>query len=98
MLARLDDPTMDAHPFAMASTVGGGSLPGETLPSWGLSLGGRSADALLARLRRGTPAVVARIEDGRVLVDVRTVDPLDDPDLTRAIAAAVAGSRRTGPA
>ena len=98
MLARLDDPTMDAHPFAMASTVGGGSLPGETLPSWGLSLGGRSADALLARLRRGTPAVVARIEDGRVLVDLRTVDPLDDPDLTRAIAAAVAGSRRTGPA
>ncbi len=98
MLARLDDPTLDAHPFAMASTVGGGSLPGETLPSWGLSLGGRSADALLARLRRGTPAVVARIEDDRVLIDLRTVDPLDDPDLTQAIAATVAGPRRTGPA
>ncbi len=97
LLARLDDPTVDAHPFAMASTVGGGSLPGETLPSWGLSLGGRSADALLARLRRGTPAVVGRIEADRVLIDLRTVDPLDDPALTRAIAAAVAGPRRTGP-
>ncbi len=97
LLARLDDPTMDAHPAAMASTVGGGSLPGETLPSWGLSLGGRSADGLLARLRRGDPAVVGRIEDDRVLIDLRTVDPLHDPELARAIAAAVVHPRRTGP-
>ena len=98
VLARLDDPTLDARPSAMASTIGGGSLPGETLGSWGLSIGARSADALLARLRRGTPAVVGRIEDARVMIDLRTVDPLDDPGLTQAIAvAAAAGPRRTGP-
>jgi L-seryl-tRNA(Ser) seleniumtransferase len=94
LVARLDDPTMDVHPIELTSTVGGGSLPGETLPSWGLGLGGRSADALLARLRRGTPAVVGRIAGARVLIDLRTVDPVADLVLTRAIVAAMAGRGR----
>lgn len=65
---------------AMVSTVGGGSLAGEALPSWGLALGmrarvgGRSTD-LLAHLRRGTPAVIGSVEDGRVLLDLWTVPP-----------------------
>ncbi|HSK53078.1 MAG TPA: L-seryl-tRNA(Sec) selenium transferase [Clostridia bacterium] len=58
---------------SLRSTVGGGSLPGETLPSWGVALGGRSASRLLAGLRHGTPCVVARIEEGRVVLDLRTV-------------------------
>ncbi len=94
LVARLDDPAADLRVVALDSTVGGGSLPGETIPSWGLSLGTRSANALLGRLRRGTPAVVGRIEDGRVLLDVRTVDPAEDLALARAVAAALAvGSR-----
>jgi L-seryl-tRNA(Ser) seleniumtransferase len=53
------------------STVGGGSLPGETLPTRALALSCASPGALQAELRaRG---VIARIHDGRVLLDLRTV-------------------------
>ena len=71
------------------ATVGGGSLPGETLPSIALGLTAGSADALLRRLRLGTPAVVGRIEDGCVLLDLRTVEPERDRDLGGALAAAL---------
>ena len=47
------------------STIGGGSLPGETLPTALLRLSSRDATALASRLRRGSPPVVARIEDRR---------------------------------
>jgi L-seryl-tRNA(Ser) seleniumtransferase len=62
-------------------------LPGETLPSWGVSVPG--SDALLARLRRGDPPVVGRLEGGRVVLDLRTVEPALDPDLGRALAASI---------
>jgi L-seryl-tRNA(Ser) seleniumtransferase len=74
------------------STVGGGSLPGETLPSWAVTIEPRSAAGLLAALRRGTPSVVARIESGAVVLDVRTIEPSRDDDLVRAIEAAVAAA------
>jgi L-seryl-tRNA(Ser) seleniumtransferase len=80
-------------PLGVRSTVGGGSLPGETLPSIAVAIeadAGR-ADRLLAALRSGTPAVVARIEAGHVLVDLRTVDPADDAAMTAAIRAALDG-------
>jgi L-seryl-tRNA(Ser) seleniumtransferase len=65
------------------STVGGGSLPGQTLPSKALALTVNSADALAARLRETdtaglVPPIIARIEDGRVLLDPRTVLPEQD--------------------
>jgi L-seryl-tRNA(Ser) seleniumtransferase len=75
------------------STVGGGSLPGETLPSWAVALDARSATRLLAALRRGTPPVIARIEAGAVVLDVRTIEPSRDDDLARAIEAAQAAVR-----
>ena len=63
------------------STVGGGSLPGETLPTRALGLASASPTALQTELRaRG---VVARIHDGRVLLDLRTV--LDDGELVKSI-------------
>ena len=75
---------------AVASTVGGGSLPGETLPSWGLALGdGKGLEGLLARLRRGHPAVIGRIADGRVVLDLRTVPPQRDGDLAVALTGAL---------
>jgi L-seryl-tRNA(Ser) seleniumtransferase len=70
------------------STVGGGSLPGETLPSIGLALTGGSPSRRMAALRRGTPAVIGRIDEGRVVLDLRTVPPDADELLARAIAAA----------
>ena len=69
------------------STVGGGSLPGETLPSVVLALTTRSADRALAALRRGTPAVIGRIDGGRVFLDLRTVPPESDAALASAVAA-----------
>jgi len=74
------------------STVGGGSLPGETLPSFGVAIAGRDADSLLTRLRTGDPAVVGRIADGRVLLDLRTVDPAEDARLVDALRGALAGA------
>ncbi len=72
------------------ATVGGGSLPGETLPSRGVALPGR-ATTVLARLRAGSPAVVGRIERDEVIVDLRTIEPADDDALIGALRAAVAG-------
>jgi L-seryl-tRNA(Ser) seleniumtransferase len=69
------------------SAIGGGSLPGETLPSWAVVLDVPSADKLLGRLRRATPPVVGRIEAGRVVLDLRTVDPADDEAFAAAVLA-----------
>ena len=74
----------------MESTVGGGSLPGQVLPSWGVGIAG-DADAVLARLRAGSPAVIGRIEKDRALLDLRTVEPEDDDRLAEAIRAAIDG-------
>ena len=74
-----------AEIVALEATVGGGSLPGEILPSAGIALTAARADTVLAALRRRDPCVVARIEDGRVVVDLRTVDPMDDEPLAAAI-------------
>ena len=71
------------------ATVGGGALPGETLPSVALRLAAGSASRLLTRLRRADPCVVARVEDGAVIVDLRTVAPRDDEALADALVAAL---------
>jgi L-seryl-tRNA(Ser) seleniumtransferase len=80
-----------AEVVATEATVGGGSLPGATLPSFGVTLAGRSADRTLAALRRGTPSVVGRIEGGCVVLDLRTVDPVHDGDLAAAVLALTGG-------
>jgi len=74
-----------------ASAVGGGSLPGVTLPTRLLALAAPDPDALAARLRAGDPAVVGRIEEGRLVLDPRTVMPGEDEALVAAVRAAVAG-------
>ncbi len=57
------------------STVGGGSLPGEGLPTFLLALEVRSPDRLLASLRKQNPPIIARTADDQVLLDPRTVRP-----------------------
>jgi L-seryl-tRNA(Ser) seleniumtransferase len=61
--------------LASQSTVGGGSLPGETLPTFVLALEVKSPDKFLEKLRLGQPPVIARTENDRVLLDPRTVLP-----------------------
>jgi L-seryl-tRNA(Ser) seleniumtransferase len=78
------------------SAVGGGSLPGQTLKGYALAVGqaGRrpSAATLADRLRHGFPAVVGRVQGGRLLLDPRTViSPREDDDLATALIAALRG-------
>jgi L-seryl-tRNA(Ser) seleniumtransferase len=80
----------------LLATVGGGSLPGETLPSFGVALGSRSPDRLLAGLRLGEPAVIGRIDGGRAVLDLRTVEPARDVELGQAIEAALAAGPEAG--
>ncbi|MHB8509541.1 MAG: L-seryl-tRNA(Sec) selenium transferase [Candidatus Dormibacteria bacterium] len=79
----------------VASAPGGGSMPGVEVAGFGLALGSpgaRPSAALLARrLRAGTPPVVARIHEARVVLDPRTVDPLEDAELVAAVRAAIGG-------
>jgi L-seryl-tRNA(Ser) seleniumtransferase len=70
------------------AVAGGGSLPGRTIPSAGVALDGDHA----AALRSYDPPVVARVEDGRTLCDLRTVDPSDDVVVAAALAASVSAS------
>jgi L-seryl-tRNA(Ser) seleniumtransferase len=68
------------------STVGGGSLPGETLPTRLVTLGVDSPDAVSARLRAGDPPVITRIEENRLVIDPRTVLPEQEAKLLRLVA------------
>ena len=60
------------------STVGGGSLPGETLSTSLLALEVRNPDDFLLKLRRMEPPLIARIENDRVVLDPRTVLPVQE--------------------
>lgn len=67
------------------SMVGGGSLPGETLPTWVLALDVDHPNRLLEILRKGTPAVIGRVENDQVLFDPRTVLPESDANFIYTI-------------
>jgi len=81
-------------PATVVSTeaaVGGGGAPGVTLPSAAIALD----EGLAVPLRRGdavrrgdVPAVIGRLEKGRLLLDLRSVDPADDETLIAAVLAA----------
>src|SRR5581483_11642351 len=67
------------------SLLGGGSAPSSTLPTTVLALTcySLSANELAARLRASNPPVIARVEEGKVLLDLRTVFPEQDKVLTQ---------------
>lgn len=69
------------------SLVGGGSAPTSTLPTYLLAVTaeGLSADELATRLRAHKPAVVARVEEGRTLIDLRTVFEHEESEVVRAL-------------
>jgi len=79
---------MEARVAEGASAAGGGSLPGETLPTRLVTLAVDSPDRLAARLRANEPPVIARIENDLLCLDPRTVLPDQDRALVAAILAA----------
>ena len=71
------------------ATLGGGTTPEETLPSYGLGVTG--GQQLADRLRAGTPPLVSRIEDDEVVLDLRTVPVDQDRELEAALVDAYNG-------
>ena len=79
-----------AQPVALESVVGGGSAPEAYMPSWGvaLNLKGLSDAELERRLRNSNPPVIVRVEDGRVILDFRTIFPGEEEELLEVSGAA----------
>jgi len=80
-----------AHVHRCESAVGGGSMPGAGLPSWGVRITVPEPSAFAARLRAGRPSVFGRVEKDHVLLDLRTVTDEQVSDLARAIWYALEG-------
>jgi len=90
LAARARAAGFEAEAVASTAVAGGGAGAESTLPSAAVALRrrGLTADALALALRMGALPVVARIEDGRVLLDLRSVAEEEDADLAAALAAA----------
>jgi L-seryl-tRNA(Ser) seleniumtransferase len=68
-----------------SSEIGGGSVPGSQLPSYALCMSGCHCEHLTSRLRAQSPAVMARIHHGQVILDLRTVPDSQQKLLATAI-------------
>ncbi len=87
----LDGELEGAYVVPCRSTVGGGSLPGHEIPSFGVEVRVPDPPAMAARLRMGRPSVFCRVGEDGVLFDLRTVPPERTGDLARAIQYALEG-------
>jgi L-seryl-tRNA(Ser) seleniumtransferase len=67
--------------------VGGGSLPDQAMPTWVVEVeaDGVSEEELARRLRTGKPAVMGRLQGGKLLLDVRTIFVEQEPALVKAV-------------
>jgi L-seryl-tRNA(Ser) seleniumtransferase len=77
------------------STIGGGSLPEENLPTFLLALDGKSPDRFLKKLRRQQPPIIARTEKDRILLDPRTVLPEEEGALLVGLMNALREKKKT---
>jgi L-seryl-tRNA(Ser) seleniumtransferase len=92
-LARLlaEVPSVEAHAVADEAFVGGGSLPDQHMPTWVVEVITPRSDAELAtRLRTGTPAVLSRVRQGKVVFDVRTLLEGQEATVIQAVRGALA--------
>jgi L-seryl-tRNA(Ser) seleniumtransferase len=76
-----------AEPLVDTSPLGGGSVPAQELPTWciGLTPKSGSVDQMAKALRNGTPSVVGRIKNDRLMLDLRTVRPSEDVVLVQVV-------------
>ena len=84
---RISSPQLEIEVVESRAVLGGGSAPGSTLPSRALAMrsGMRPAEDLLRRLRQWETPIIGRIEDDRVLLDLRTVGQEHDAILIAAL-------------
>ena len=80
-------PQLNIEVVKTQSVIGGGSAPGATLPSRALAISSSdlSANEIARRLRSSETPIIARVEEGRVLLDLRTVKPEQDEAVLRAV-------------
>ena len=80
-------PGIKAEVIDGESVIGGGAAPSSVLPTrlLALSRDGLSADQLAERLRANDPPIIARVEEGRVMLDLRTVFAHQDPTIAAAL-------------
>jgi L-seryl-tRNA(Ser) seleniumtransferase len=85
--AQVSSDKLKAEAVPTRSVTGGGSLPGEELGSWGVALthAELGVDEVQKRLRSGSPPLIGRIEDDRLLLDLRSVLPGDLQVLTERV-------------
>ncbi|HWY21122.1 MAG TPA: L-seryl-tRNA(Sec) selenium transferase [Candidatus Acidoferrum sp.] len=86
--ARIAVPKLHVEIVDGESLLGGGAAPSSTLPTRLLAVtcDGLSADELAAQLRGSEPPIITRVEEGRVLLDLRTVFPEQDEAIENALA------------
>ena len=82
---QLQEQGVAAQTIAGESTVGGGSLPGTAMPTRLVAVDHPDAEAFAASLRLNDPPVIGRIQDGRYLIDPRTVLPPQIEPLLAAV-------------
>lgn len=94
LAARVESPRLKIEVINGESLLGGGAAPSSVLPTRLLALTceGLSADELASKLRASDPPIIARVEEGRVLLDLRTVFPEQDAAVGSALASICAGS------
>jgi len=83
LLARV--PGIRAEIVAGNSVIGGGATPEQSIPTWLIAIARQDSSAAEARLRACDPPVIARIEDDRLILDLRTVFPEEEPQLGAAL-------------
>ena len=87
-VAALSEAGVQAEVVASEAAVGGGTFPETALPSWAVALGpNANAGQLAAALRDGAPAVIGRIVDDRLLLDLRTVPPAQEGTVVERVVA-----------
>jgi L-seryl-tRNA(Ser) seleniumtransferase len=82
--ATLADAGVDVDVVPSTSSVGGGAFPTATIPSAAIALAS-DVTGFEKRLRHGDPPVVGRINEGKLLLDLRSVQPREDAALVRAV-------------
>ena len=80
-----DAPGLGAEIIPGHSVIGGGATPEQQLPTWLIAIGGHDASQSERALRAHHPPVIARIEDERLVLDLRTVFAAEEEELRRAL-------------
>jgi L-seryl-tRNA(Ser) seleniumtransferase len=84
---RISSPQLEIEVVESRSVLGGGAAPGSTMPSRALAVrsGGLSSEEMMGRLRQWAMPIITRVEDERVLLDLRTVEPAQDATIVAAL-------------